>query len=325
VLIEGESGTGKELVARAIHRLGSRGGGPFVCENCAALPEHLFESECFGHEKGAFTGAVQQKAGLFERARSGTVFLDEVGELHLTMQRKLLRVLQEKQVRRVGGQDAIAIDFRVISATNRDLEAMVGAGAFRKDLYFRLNVSTILVPPLRDRPEDIPLLVHHFASLTARELGREPLILTAGALDAICRYRWPGNIRELRNEILRLACTGQLVADAHSLSPRVLRSLRQGEARAAQEVRPLSEVEREAILAAMRASRGNRSETARRLQITRSSLYRKLERYGLLFCMAPEAAALQAEAPGNPRGAAQLTPESRRRARSGDILDAPPP
>ncbi len=283
VLIEGESGTGKELVAKAIHRLSARSRGPFVSENCGALPETLVESECFGHEKGAFTGASSPKAGLFERARGGTVFLDEIGEMALTTQRKLLRVLQEKYIRRIGGDRLIPVDFRVISATNRNLEEMVAQGTFRKDLYYRLNVASICLPTLRERAEDIPLLLEHFNQTFARELGRPPLEFAPGALEALAKYPWPGNVRELRNEVLRLACSPERLVGVEELSPRI----RQGAAASPQEKpeRPLWQIERDvvgaAILAAIRTAKGNRAEAARRLGITRAALYRRVRRYRL--------------------------------------------
>jgi transcriptional regulator with GAF, ATPase, and Fis domain len=288
VLIEGESGTGKELVAGAIHRLSSRGDKPLLCENCGALPEGLVESEFFGHEKGAFTGAERQKLGLFERTRGGTIFLDEIGEMDLAMQRKLLRVLQEKVVRRVGGQETIPVDFRVLSATNRVLEQMVAADKFREDLYYRLNVATIIMPPLRERLTDIPLLLEHFSRLFANELGREPLEFSSGAFAALGSYSWPGNVRELRNEVLRLASSEKTRVDAGNLSRRILHA----SALAAQGPssknprKPLLEIERDTlggvILEALRTTRGNRAEAARRLGITRSSLYRRLVRYRLI-------------------------------------------
>ncbi|MGQ9592830.1 MAG: sigma-54 interaction domain-containing protein, partial [Planctomycetota bacterium] len=283
VLVEGESGTGKELVARAIHRLSARSSGPFESENCGALPESLVESEFFGYEKGAFTGATAQKAGLFERARRGTIFLDEIGEMDLSTQRKLLRVLQEKHVRRVGGAKLIPVDFRVISATNRTLEDMVARGTFRKDLFYRLNVASICIPPLRDRPEDIPLLADHFNRSFAAEFGRPPLEFSASAIEAFGAYAWPGNVRELRNEILRLSTGPETRVDAGALSPRIQRGVRTFRPR---DPRPsLFELEREAvgsaILAAIRTSNGNRAEAARKLGITRAALYRRARRYRL--------------------------------------------
>ena len=290
ILIEGESGTGKELIALAIHRASRRRDAPFLTENCGALAENLAESELFGHEKGAFTGAERSRPGLFERARGGTVFLDEIGEMDLHLQKKLLRVLQEKRVRRLGAEDSIPLDFRIISATNRILEEMVASGAFREDLFYRLNVSVISVPPLRERREDIPLLVEHFNRAFAADMGRLPLEITPEALERLATHFWPGNIRELRNELWRLACAPARVVKPMTLSRRILEGSRpvpsssdgapQTEAEA-----PLASLEREtmgrAILDALREAGGNRAEAARRLGITRSSLYRKLERYGI--------------------------------------------
>jgi transcriptional regulator with GAF, ATPase, and Fis domain len=288
VLIEGESGTGKELAALAIHRLSIRSDRPFLGENCGALPANLVESECFGHEKGAFTGAIRTQAGIFERARGGTVFLDEVGEMDLSMQRKLLRVLQDKQVRRVGGQEVIRVDFRILSATNRNMENLVYAGAFRHDLFFRLNVATIRMPPLRERSEDIPLLIQHFIQVACGEGVGRPLEFSKNALKAVNGYYWPGNIRELRNEILRLVSIGRQRVRVRDLSCRIRRALECDTPPTPREsgtTRRLSDVERDvvggAILAAIRNANGNRAEAARRLGITRSSLYRRLHRYRL--------------------------------------------
>jgi formate hydrogenlyase transcriptional activator len=204
VLLLGETGTGKEIIANAIHRRSSRRDAPFVKINCGAMPETLVESELFGHEKGAFTGAITQKRGHFERAHSGTIFLDEIGELPLNSQVKLLRVLQGKEIERIGGCGPISVDIRVIAASNRDLEAMVRLGKFREDLWFRLNVFPIVVPPLRHRKADIPVLVHHFLGRKSREMGLPQLpSLATGAIDQLTRYHWPGNVRELENVIER--------------------------------------------------------------------------------------------------------------------------
>lgn len=203
VLIQGDSGTGKELVASAIHRVSPRSDMPFVAENCAAIPETLLESELFGYKKGAFTGAVSNKSGLFKVADRGTLFLDEIGDMSLSMQKKLLRVLQDGEVRPVGSSEMFHVDVRLISASNKNLKRMVSKGLFREDLFFRLNTITIYLPPLRDRAEDIPLLVEFFARKVGEELGRESVPFTAEALAAMKNYSWPGNIRELENEIRR--------------------------------------------------------------------------------------------------------------------------
>lgn len=284
VLIEGESGTGKELVARAIHDASSRHNHQFVVENCGAVPESLVEAEFFGHEKGSFTGANDSRPGLFERAHGGTVFLDEVGELSPSTQKRLLRVLQEKQVRRVGGQQPIGVDFRVVSATNRVLENMLGSGAFREDLFYRLNVTSITAPPLRDRSGDVPLLIDHFNRSLSVDLDRPPLAFSAEAMRYLTSYTWPGNIRELRNEVWRLAALDVTRIGADILSQRILRNERAREFQHAGST--LRQIERRvlgpALLARIRQSGGNLSEAARGLGVSRSALYRRLQGYGLL-------------------------------------------
>ena len=205
VLLRGESGTGKELVARAVHENSRRKGRPFVPVNCAAIPRELLESELFGHEKGAFTGAAAARRGRFEQADGGTVFLDEVGDMHLSLQTKLLRVLQDRRIERLGGEGSIPVDVRIVAATNQDLESAVSTRAFREDLFYRLNVVTIHLPPLRDRREDIPALVAHFLAAFAREQQTGPKVFSADALELLSAYRWPGNVRELENVIKRTA------------------------------------------------------------------------------------------------------------------------
>jgi transcriptional regulator with GAF, ATPase, and Fis domain len=220
VLIQGESGTGKELVARAFHKYGPRKDKPFVSENCAAIPETLLESELFGHKKGAFTGAVADRKGHFEVANTGTIFLDEIGDMSPAMQTKLLRVLQDGEVRAVGGDKVAHVDVRVIAASNKDLRELVSKRLFREDLYFRLNVITIYLPPLRERKDDIPLLVRHFLAKVATD-NRRGIEVTAAGLKAMQKYRWPGNVRELENEVRRGVALCDDAIDAGDLSPEV--------------------------------------------------------------------------------------------------------
>ena len=282
VLVTGETGTGKELVARALHDQSGR--DAFVAINCAALPEHLLESELFGHEKGAFTGADRDKTGLFQAAHRGTLFLDEVGELPQALQPKLLRVLESGEVRRVGSTRAQTVDVRVVAATHRDLEALVGEGRFREDLFWRLNVLQLHVPPLRERPADIPLLAEHFL---ARGRGApeplRPARVAPEAMAMLVSYGWPGNVRELRNTIERAAVMArgpEIRAD--DLPPRVRE--RAGAAAlvtaAAERSLPLDEVERAYILEILRRSGGRRAAAAEILGMDRKTLYRRLREYG---------------------------------------------
>jgi two-component system, NtrC family, response regulator HydG len=288
VFIAGESGTGKELVAKAIHYASLRSDGPFIDVNCAAIPEGLQESELFGHEKGAFTGAVATHPGKFEQASKGTIFLDEVGEMSPSAQARLLRVLQERVLQRVGGTETIALDVRVISASNRDLAKMVAEGGFRQDLFYRLVVFPIALPPLRDRREDIPLLVEHFLEKHARDAGKRMTRVEARAMEALTEHGWPGNVRELENVIHRtLLVSAGLELTLDDLPP----AISAGPDPAAAEASPtpvtaaasksLEELEREAIVRAMESNHGNLSDVARELGIGRSTLYRKLEQYGL--------------------------------------------
>jgi transcriptional regulator with GAF, ATPase, and Fis domain len=290
-LVRGESGTGKELVARAIHFEGQRKKGPFVSENCSAIPETLLESTLFGHEPGSFTGATKRQAGLFELATGGTLFLDEVGELTASCQAKLLRVLEEKKVRRIGGSEAIPVDVRVICATHRDLEVMVREGKFREDLYFRLNVIAVRLPPLRERRDDIPLLLEKFFEKNLSQQGASskarPPVLSPEAVRALLNYSWPGNVRELENEVKRLlALKGDRIA-ADDLSPEVLRgssassTLPHAPVSAGDDAPPvtLDEAERRAVLAALKAARSNKARAAEILAIPRTSLYHKLRHH----------------------------------------------
>lgn len=278
-LVTGETGTGKELVARALHALSGR--KTFVPLNCAALPENLLESELFGHVKGAFTGADRDKVGLFETADEGTIFLDEVGELPAALQPKLLRALEEGEVRRVGAQRSTTVDVRIVAATNRELESRVKDGAFREDLYWRLAVVHLHVPALRERPADIPLLAEHFVERLASGDAPAPT-LSSSAMAVLTAYAWPGNVRELRNAIERAAALGsggEIGVD--DLPPR-LRQDGSGAARIAESVRdrlPVRELERRYILEVLRETGGNRSRAAEILGLDRKTLYRKLQEY----------------------------------------------
>lgn len=288
VLIRGESGVGKELVARAVHYSSPRSKGPFVCLNCAALSESLLESELFGHEKGAFTGATDRKMGKFEAANRGTLMLDEIGEMSPTIQAKFLRVLEGHPFERVGGAEAIKADVRVIAATNRDLEQEVAEGRFRRDLYFRLHVLEIIVPGLRKRPEDIPLLAEHFLARYNLETGRRISGFTPKAMEELLRYRWPGNVREMKNVIERaVVLTRGEYIDAEDLVLSTLKTAGDTEAGLAavgaggfQEI-SLADIERDHILRTLNATGWNKSKSAGILGIERSTLDRKIRRYEL--------------------------------------------
>jgi DNA-binding NtrC family response regulator len=319
VLIEGESGVGKELIARAIHGSGVRRAKPFVAVNCGALPENLVESILFGHEKGAFTGATEKHTGKFVEADCGTLFLDEVGELPGPAQVKLLRALQENEVEPVGGRKPVKVDVRIISATNRDLIADVKAGRFREDLFYRLHVFPISVPPLRSRRDDIPELARHFLNRIAAEESKRIRAVSAGGMALLAAHHWPGNVRQLENAIFRAVVLAdgdeiginefpqvavQVPSDAPATqpliepSPAIMSSWAESETAAGQnrpeavmqslpltdprgDVRPLDDIERDAIRFAISHYRGQMSEVARRLRIGRSTLYRKLEGLGL--------------------------------------------
>ena len=295
VLIYGENGTGKELVARAVHALSRRRAGPFVEVNCAAIPEELIESELFGHVRGAFTGAVADRRGKFEIADGGTLFLDEIADMSLMTQAKVLRALQEQVVDPVGGVSSVKVDVRVIAATNKDLPAAIRAGRFREDLYFRLNVIPIFVPPLRERDGDIPLLAEHFMLQLSREYGRRPKTFEPAAMAELRRFPWPGNVRELRNvlERLMIMVPGDVISGRHlALS---------GTTSAAADVYPESgavplplqeareRFERDYILRILEDQHGNMSRTADVLGVERSNLYRKMRSYGILPIRRPEA------------------------------------
>jgi DNA-binding NtrC family response regulator len=285
VLITGENGTGKELVARAIHEHSKRADGPFVKLNCAAIPSELIESELFGHEKGAFTGATQQRRGKFELADGGTLFLDEVGDMNPSAQAKVLRVLQENELERVGGAETIKVDVRVVAATNKDLQAEIAAGRFREDLYYRLAVVPIELPPLRGRREDIPTLVEHFLEQVCADNGRRTKKIASGALTLLMQHDWPGNVRELKNVVERLAIlTGDAEviteADVGDALPRV-KAVKADFARGTPFKDLVAAAERDIIVAALDANDHHVSNTARELQLERSHLYKKMRALGI--------------------------------------------
>ncbi len=282
VLIRGESGTGKELIAHAIHYHSSRAKRPFIKVNCAALPETLVESELFGHERGAFTGAESRKKGRFELANGGTLFLDEIGELSPATQVKLLRVLQEREFERVGGTEPVRVDVRVIAATNRDLEKALAEGIFREDLYYRLNVFPIFIPPLRERKADVLLLADHFAEKYAREHGKTIKRISTTAIDLLTCYHWPGNVRELENIIERavLLADGEVV-HGHHLPPTLQTAEATGTVVSASLGSAVAAFERSLIEDALKTTRGNRSRAARLLSTTERVINYKVKKYGI--------------------------------------------
>ena len=283
VLIYGESGTGKELVARALHAASLRSKGPFVEVNCAAIPEELIESELFGHIKGSFTGATDDKVGKFQKADGGTLFLDEIGDMSLRTQSKVLRALEEQRIEPVGSNQTINVDVRVIAATNKNLEQEIARGAFRQDLFYRLNVIPFLVPPLRERLQDIPILARHFLNEYSAAYGKKPRELSETATDVLLRYPWPGNVRELRNLVERLVIIcPQARIEPHHLPPELFRGVAEApqhpystlhEARSA--------YEREFILRKLQEHRWNMTQTASALGLERSHLYRKMKSLGI--------------------------------------------
>ena len=282
VLVTGESGSGKEVIAGAVHFNSSRRDNPFIKLNCAAISEGLLESELFGHEKGAFTGAIRRREGRFIQASHGTLFLDEISEMSMGMQAKLLRVIQEKELNRVGGEAVLTVDVRLIAATNRDLLSEVQKGNFREDLYYRLNVITLKVPPLRQRREDIPLLAEHFLRLFCERNSKEVKGFTPQAMDRMIRYGWPGNIRELMNTIesaVVLSGSEYLTEDILPFIPEPLPEPATPADFPAD--LPLGEVERSTILKTLEISGGNKSEASRKLGITRATLHKKLKKYGV--------------------------------------------
>jgi two-component system response regulator AtoC len=290
VLIDGESGTGKELVARAIHRLSPRNGSPFIAVNCGAIPDTLLESELFGHRKGAFTDANRDRKGLFEEASGGTLFLDEIGELPLALQVKLLRVLQEGELRRLGDSQDIKVDVRVVAATARDLSAEVSRGAFREDLFYRLNVFALHLPPLRERREDIPLLIEHFITRMNARMGLNITGVSPEAMRVLVEYDWPGNVRELENSIERaiVLCEGAQI-EADSLPERLRRSSSTGVVPLAEEaddddlsIKRASRRSEEALIRrALQRTRGNRTRAAELLEISHRALLYKIKEYGI--------------------------------------------
>lgn len=298
VLVVGESGTGKEVVARALHDSGPRKSGPFIAVNCAAIPPTLIESELFGHERGAFTGATVQRAGCFERASGGTILLDEIGDMPPELQAKLLRVLQEREIQRVGGTTPIKVDARVIASTNRDLQGAMRAGEFRADLYYRLAAFPIVVPPLRERREDVPLLANHFLKKSAAR-NRKPVTgISAAALRKIMQHDWPGNVRELQSVVERAV----LVEPSDVLQSSSLPSELAAEALPSTDgngVLPLADLERRAILGAMRATDRNVSRAAKALGISRATLHRKLRRLSLHGAEGRSARTAPASDPGS--------------------------
>jgi transcriptional regulator with PAS, ATPase and Fis domain len=285
VLVTGESGTGKELVARALHRRSIRQKGPFVAINCAAMPETLLESELFGHVKGAFTDAKNARPGLFQQASSGTLFFDEIGEMPLGMQPKLLRALQERTARPVGGTDEIPFDTRIIAATNRDLETLVEAGKFREDLFYRINVVRLEVPPLRMRSNDVLLLAQYFLEKIAQRSAKKVVGISSAAAEKLLAYEWPGNVRELQNCIERAVALTRYDTLVVEDLPEKIRDYRSTNIVVATEdasqLLPMEEVERRYILRVLKTVGGNKTTAAKVLGFDRRTLYRKLERYGV--------------------------------------------
>ncbi len=284
VLVTGERGTGKELVARALHELSRRKDGPFVKLNCAAIPSELIESELFGHEKGSFTGATQMRRGKFEQAHSGTLFLDEIGDMTPSAQAKVLRVLQESEIERVGGSETIAVDVRVVAATNRDLKQEIEKGRFRADLYDRLNVVPIEVPPLRERKEDVPLLVEHFLAQACANNGQRPIGVAPEAMSLLLQHDWPGNVRELENTIERMVifAAGPTISEAEvqAALPGV-KPVRGRWQKGAALKDLVATAEREIVMAALESNHHHIANTARELGLERSHLYKKMRALGI--------------------------------------------
>ena len=280
VLIQGESGTGKELVAKAIHQLGSRSKGPFVAVHCAALAKNLLESELFGHEKGAFTGAMERRVGRFEKADGGSLFLDEISEIDASVQVKILRALEERQIERVGGDIPVDVDSRLIAATNRDLKAMVDEGEFREDLFYRLYVVVITLPPLREREDDILLLLNHYLAVFNEENGKQIEGFTPAAYNLLSAYAWPGNIRELRNLVERMVVLAHgKVLDVKDIPEQVRDETgNRGEVKIDADL-TVDEMEKRMVVQALEKTGGNRTKAAEKLGISRRTLHRKLNQY----------------------------------------------
>ena len=282
VLIEGESGTGKELVARAIHDNSARADHPFVAVNCSAIPDTLIESELFGHIKGAFTGAEGFRRGLLEESSGGTCFLDEVGDLSPAGQAKLLRALQEREIRRVGSNEMVPVDLRVIAASRRNLQQLVKAGLFREDLLYRLNTVTIMLPSLRERPEDIPLLAEFFLARYGTDKTVPVTGLTSDALQALLRYSWPGNVRELEHVIERaVALANHAILSIDDLPPEVVEEKTEGSADALDGAETLDALKRDHVLAVLESAKGDKDQAARLLGVSKRTIYRLIDRYGL--------------------------------------------
>ena len=310
VLIYGESGTGKELIARALHFNSPRASRPFLGVNCSAIPEPLLESELFGHEKGSFTGAIARKPGLFEQAHLGTLLLDEVGDLPSAMQAKILRAIQEKEIRRVGGEASIVVDVRIVAATNKNLALQMKEGKFREDLYYRLNVLPIFLPPLRDRSTDIPGLVEHFVGRFARGAGKMPPRVAPQTLSALMRYRWPGNVRQLESVLERAV----LLAEGDELGPELLppevrenvsSPFRDSEIDIPDEGISLEAVERELLEKAVRKAGGTLTRAARLLGISSRTLQYRLEKFGIARAIQPAPSG----EPPEPNGASRIGTE----------------
>jgi transcriptional regulator with PAS, ATPase and Fis domain len=279
VLITGESGTGKEVLARLIHFRSSRADAPFVTVNCAAIPENLLESELFGHKKGSFTGAIETKRGSFELANGGTFFLDEIADMRLEMQAKILRVLEEKRVKKLGSEDEVAVDVRVLAATNKALAPEIKEGRFREDLFYRLNVVQIAVPPLRDHKEDIPLLARHFLAIFSAELKKSVSDFSEEALNLLLVHDWPGNVRELKNAVERaviFTTPGEMIRSGH-LPPELRVEISRRPQSAVQSFRPLEEMELNYIKEVLIACEGNKARAADILGISPSTIWRKLQ------------------------------------------------